>query len=398
MAQGWRRDHRRDECSLTLTNAQPIDAATYAVRATNAAGAVTGTGIPVTVVQLPSGTGPLTIAGGNGTQVSGTIDASGVLTGGVTAGGPNAIVAPTIAGVKTSADLLVETGTSATLEAIATGSPAPAYQWFKNGTALAGATQSRYMIAAAVSTDAGSYTVTATNSAGGVTSASLGVTVARITTGGGPVSFATSGGTQIAGDVDATSGVLTGSVTATGGTAAAPVVNGITAKSGVMLNQGSALTFSVTASGNPVPTYQWLKDGVAVAGATRATFSLTNVQPADAGTYAVRASNAGGTVTGEGVPVTVFSLGSSGGVSISGGNGTQVTGTVDANGLLSGGVTAGGPSAVVAPRIAGVSSSGVAVVSATQNLTLTAVATGSPAPTYQWYRDGTPLAGKTSLR
>ncbi|MEK7328656.1 MAG: hypothetical protein AAB217_25705, partial [Chloroflexota bacterium] len=49
-------------------------------------------------------------------------------------------------------------------------------------------------------------------------------------------------------------------------------------------------------------------DGAAITGATSSTFSLVNAQPADAGSYAVRATNAGGTVTSAGVPVTVINL------------------------------------------------------------------------------------------
>ena len=49
--------------------------------------------------------------------------------------------------------------------------------------------------------------------------------------------------------------------------------------------QGGTATFSVAATaGNPL-TYQWFKDGLALAGATSATLTLTNVQPNQIGYY-----------------------------------------------------------------------------------------------------------------
>ncbi len=55
-------------------------------------------------------------------------------------------------------------------------------------------------------------------------------------------------------------------------------------------------TFSVTASGFGL-TYQWLKDGVAIPGATSSSYTIVNVKASDAGKYEVAVSNDGGTVT-----------------------------------------------------------------------------------------------------
>jgi pectin methylesterase-like acyl-CoA thioesterase len=60
---------------------------------------------------------------------------------------------------------------------------------------------------------------------------------------------------------------------------------------------GSNARLTVTATGAPAPAYQWLRDGVAIRGATAATLVLANVQPADAAAYAVRVANAHGSVT-----------------------------------------------------------------------------------------------------
>jgi len=68
---------------------------------------------------------------------------------------------------------------------------------------------------------------------------------------------------------------------------------------------GGNITFSVSANGTPAPTYQWLRNGRQLAGATAATLSLNNVQPADAGIYSVVATNAAGSVTSSAAPLGV---------------------------------------------------------------------------------------------
>lgn len=57
---------------------------------------------------------------------------------------------------------------------------------------------------------------------------------------------------------------------------------------------GSTVVFSAEATGGGL--YQWQKDGVPLADATRASLVLTNVTTASAGSYAVRASNASGAI------------------------------------------------------------------------------------------------------
>ncbi|ACB75796.1 peptidase S8 and S53 subtilisin kexin sedolisin [Opitutus terrae PB90-1] len=54
---------------------------------------------------------------------------------------------------------------------------------------------------------------------------------------------------------------------------------------------GSAIALSVGTSGASSVNYQWFKDGSAISGATGATLTLANVQPADAGVYTARASS-----------------------------------------------------------------------------------------------------------
>ncbi len=124
------------------------------------------------------------------------------------------------------------------------------------------------------------------------------------------------------------------------------------------VNAGSSVTLAVEASGTPAPTYQWSRNGTALRGATAATLTLTNVQPANAGTYTVTVTNSAGTITSRAASLTVNPAG------------TGTAPTISAH-----------PLAVT--------------VSPGATAALTVVASGSPAPLYQWHRDGTPLAGAT---
>jgi kumamolisin len=83
---------------------------------------------------------------------------------------------------------------------------------------------------------------------------------------------------------------------------------------------GANVTFTVQATGVPAPIYQWYKDTLSVGGATSATFTLSNVQSSNAGSYTVVVSNVAGSVTSSAATLTVnavstpaASTGSSGG-------------------------------------------------------------------------------------
>ncbi len=61
-------------------------------------------------------------------------------------------------------------------------------------------------------------------------------------------------------------------------------------------------TMTASADGTTPFTFQWKKDGVAIAGATSAVLTLSNLKLSDAGTYTVTISNVavgpgGGTVS-----------------------------------------------------------------------------------------------------
>jgi uncharacterized delta-60 repeat protein len=65
---------------------------------------------------------------------------------------------------------------------------------------------------------------------------------------------------------------------------------------GLDIGRGGNALFGVTASGDAPLSYQWLFNGVAIAGATNRTFDVTSAQFSHAGSYAVRVANALGSV------------------------------------------------------------------------------------------------------
>lgn len=69
--------------------------------------------------------------------------------------------------------------------------------------------------------------------------------------------------------------------------------------------QGQTATFSIVATANPAPTYQWRKNAVNITGATAASYSIANVQPADSGLYSVVVTNTAGSATSSNAKLTV---------------------------------------------------------------------------------------------
>ncbi len=163
----------------------------------------------------------------------------------------------------------VSVGGSVTFTASATGSPSPTFQWLKGGSAIAGATTSSYSLASAQLTDAGAYTVVATNSAGSATSSTAQLTVNPVV------------------------------VTAAPSFTMQPVNQTI--------NVGGNATFIAAATGSPTPTFQWLKGGSAIAGATNSSYMLASAQLTDVGAYAVVVTNSAGSATSAAAQLTVNS-------------------------------------------------------------------------------------------
>jgi hypothetical protein len=154
----------------------------------------------------------------------------------------------------------VAAGTNALFTVVAAGAAPLGYQWRYNGTAIAGANSTSLTLANVQPANEGSYTVVVTNSTAAVTSA-----VAVLTVLVPPI---------------------------------------ITAQPESLTNvTGTAASFSATATGSAPLGYQWQLNGVSLAnggrvsGARTNTLSVTNVQPADAGSYTLVVSNAAGVVT-----------------------------------------------------------------------------------------------------
>lgn len=167
----------------------------------------------------------------------------------VTAAGVSPAIGPTI--VTQPIALNANAGSSAIFSVGVTGTPPLAYQWRKNGTIINGANASAFTIEKTQIADAANYSVDVSNSVGLVSSSAAVLTVNL---------------------------PPTVSVNVTSQTVGA----------------GSTATLSVTAS-NALPlTYQWSKDGELIVGATSRTLQISNIRPADGGTYTVVVANLAG--------------------------------------------------------------------------------------------------------
>jgi Immunoglobulin domain len=162
----------------------------------------------------------------------------------------------------------VSAGASVTIAAPTSGSPAPTFQWQKNGVNIAGATGASYTISNVKSSDAATYTVVATTAAGPVISAGAVLTVKSATS--------------------------------------APVFT-VQPRSR-STPDGSSVTFTAAASGSPKPAYQWKKNGVGISEANSASYTISRVSANDAGTYTVVAANAAGSATSAGAVLKVLVL------------------------------------------------------------------------------------------
>ena len=325
--------------------------------------------------------------------------------GGGSSDGPTT-AAPSITAQPQGLTVVAQTATvtspvSATFSVTATGNPAPAYQWYLNGSAISGANSTYYTTyATAVSNNGDSYTVVVSNGVGTpVTSHAAILTVdaapvitsqrnAVAATSGDPATFSvTVTGNPAPSFQWYVSGVpIPGATSASYTTAACtPDMNGenytVTASNSlgsvsslpivltvdccpiftaqpasVTVNAGVAATFTAAATGTPAPAYQWYLGGSAIPGATSASFTTAAATAAmNGGSYTVTATNASGSATSSAAILTVNAVG---------------------------------------PAITGQPAS--ATVTAPATATFTVAATGTPAPTYQWYLGGTAIAGATS--
>ncbi len=71
---------------------------------------------------------------------------------------------------------------------------------------------------------------------------------------------------------------------------------------------GATATFNVSATGTPPLSYQWLLNGVSIAGVNGTSLTLSNVQPIQAGTYSLRVTNGIGSTTSSNALLTVLPM------------------------------------------------------------------------------------------
>ncbi len=143
-------------------------------------------------------------------------------------------------------------GSNMGFSALATGPGTITYQWFRDGVAIPGATFATYSAVA----QAGSYHVVATSQHGSQTSQSSIIT------------------TQPTAPVFNAAG------------------NNISGTFGQVVPSGTAALLTPTPLAGSAPvSYQWLRNGVDIPGATSPTYFLSNWTFADAGDYSVRATN-----------------------------------------------------------------------------------------------------------
>ena len=209
-------------------------------------------------------------------------------------------------------DQTVAEGGTATFEVVATGS-ALNYQWERDNTPIAGATDSVYTIAATEFADNGAtFRAVVTNPGGSITSQTVVLTVEP--------------------------------------TIATIVVQ----PQDVTVIEGTEATFTVQVTGSQL-TYQWYRDGAAIPGATGDSYAIANVEHVDNGaSFYVEVTNPAGTVT---------------------------------SAFATLGVTLSTPVILTQPQSIAVQEGQAASFEATAEGTLL---------TYQWERDGVPIAGATA--
>ena len=157
----------------------------------------------------------------------------------------------------------VTVGATATFSVSASGTPSLSYLWNFNGNNLLTATNPALVITNAQFTNAGTYFVVVTNTAGSATSSN-----AVLVVGSAP--------------------------TITSG------------PSNLTALQFTTVAFSAAATGSAPLNYQWQHNGANISGATNTSFTMASVQKTDSGSYRVVVSNSFGATTSGNALLTVF--------------------------------------------------------------------------------------------
>lgn len=284
----------------------------------------------------------------------------------VSAGTPSA-VAPTI--VTQPVTVVVNAGNTATLAVGVSGTGPFVYQWLRDGQVVTGATAAFYSIPSAAVGDSGGYSVQVSNLAGKVISGSAtlqvnatvqatapsfttqpspqvqapggSATFAVAASGTGPLSYQWQrDGATLVGATGAVL-VVNGINSADAGNYAVKVYNGLgsvtsnpasltvlgvpaitTQPAATAASEGATATFSVQAGGNALG-YQWMKNQLAISGATSAIYTTPALALSDNGAvYAVVVYNGAGVAISQGAVLTVTAAAVSIGGTVSGLTGT----------------------------------------------------------------------------
>lgn len=155
----------------------------------------------------------------------------------------------------------VVSGARAYFRAVATGALPISYQWQREGTNIAGATNTVFAITNAQPNQMGAFTLIASNAFGVITNGAMQLTVL-------PVEI-------------------------------------VQQPTNVLQFLGGNTSFKVAAEGQGPLSYQWFHNSRAISGATSATLSLSNLQDTNAGLYSVIVSNVHGFELSEAAQLTL---------------------------------------------------------------------------------------------
>lgn len=241
-------------------------------------------------------------------------------------------------------------GEQVVFSASALGTPAASFQWYKNGALVPDGFGPRLILGAVDAAAAGTYTAVATNVAGSAFSNSI----VLIVTGAPPTPIVPTPPPLVVPPV----GSPVGSVPSDPVVAGAPVI--LQQPMNMTVSPGGTAAFAVVATGDPSLTYQWRKNGLPISGAAGPLLTLTGVTISDIGNYRVVVANSVGSVLSRTATLIVS---------------------------LSAPVNE-------APTITQQPMSATVLTGST--VTFAVTATGTPAPSYQWDKNGVAISGATN--